>query len=162
MTRQVPTALLVWVCLFIAAPVWGEGDHLLSEMTDRFNALTNYTTLLDSEGEGGRNKIIYTYKKPGFIRMDFIQPHKGAMLIYSPIKNKVTLRPLSTWFFKFTLDPGNRLITDSKGHMVFGKNPCLANCSMQRLKKNSIFLGEMLTMCLATVSTHKAPLNSGT
>ena len=108
MIRQLSTAFLVWICLSIAVPVWGEDDPLLSEMTDKFNALTNYTTLLDSEGEGERSKIFYTYKKPGFIRMDFIQPHKGAMLIFNPIKNKATLRPFSKWFF----------ITDSKGHTV--------------------------------------------
>jgi len=118
MIRQLSTALLIWICLSIAVPVWGKDDPLLSEMTDKFNALTNYTTLLDSEGEDERSKIFYTYKKPGFIRMDFIHPHKGAMLIYNPIKNKVTLRPFLKWFFKFNLDPENRLITDSKGHTV--------------------------------------------
>lgn len=118
MTRCLSTALLVWIYLFIALPVWGEDDPLLVEMTSKFNALENYTTLLDSEGEGERSKIFYTYKKPGFIRMDFIQPHKGAMLIFNPIQNKVTLRPFSKWFFKFNLDPRNRLITDSKGHTV--------------------------------------------
>lgn len=118
MIRHPATALLIWIYLSIAAPVWGGDDPLLSEMAEKFNALTNYTTLLDSEGDGERSKIFYTYKKPGFIRMDFIQPHKGAMLIFNPIKNKVTLRPFSKLFFKFNLDPGNRLITDAKGHTV--------------------------------------------
>lgn len=118
MIRQLSTTLLIWICLSIAVPVRGADDPLLSEMTNKFNALTNYTTLIDSEGEGERSRIFYTYKKPGFIRMDFIRPHKGAILIFNPIKNKVTLRPFSKWFFKFNLDPGNRLITDSKGHTV--------------------------------------------
>lgn len=118
MTCRTITPLLVWLYLSIAAPVWGEDDPLLAEMTHKFNVLKNYTTLLDSEGDGDRSKIFYTYKKPGFIRMDFIQPHKGAMLIFNPIENKVTLRPFSKWFFKFNLDPRNRLITDSKGHTV--------------------------------------------
>lgn len=118
MIRRLSTALLIWICLFIAAPVWGGDDPLLSEMTEKFNALTNYTTLLDSEGDGERSKIFYTYKKPGFIRMDFIQPHGGATLIFNPIKNKATLRPFSKLFFTFNLDPGNRLITDAKGHTV--------------------------------------------
>ena len=118
MTRQPATALLLWICLCLAAPAWGDESPLLSEMTEKFNALTNYTTLLDSEGEGERSKIFYTYKKPGFVRMDFIQPHKGAMLIFNPTTNKVSLRPLAKWFFTFNLDPGNRLITDAKGHTV--------------------------------------------
>ena len=118
MIRRLSKALLIWIYLSIAIPVWGEDDPLLSEMTYKFNALKNYTTLLDSEGDGERSKIFYTYKKPGFIRMDFIQPHRGAILIFNPIKNKVTLRPFSKWFFKLNLDPRNRLITDSKGHTV--------------------------------------------
>ena len=50
--------------------------------------------------------------------MDFIRPYKGALLIYNPIENKVTLRPFSIRLFTFHLPPDNRLITDSKGHTV--------------------------------------------
>ncbi|MBU1405922.1 MAG: hypothetical protein KKE83_03545 [Proteobacteria bacterium] len=118
MIRQCPAAFLLWSFLFIAAPAWGEEDPVLSEMTKKFTALSNYTTLLDSEGDGGRSKIVYTYKKPGFIRMDFIQPHRGATLVFNPITHKATLRPFAQLFFTFSLDPGNRLITDAKGHTV--------------------------------------------
>jgi outer membrane lipoprotein-sorting protein len=118
MIRHITMILLLWLSLLVAVPAWGKDDPLLAEMTEKFNVLTNYTTLLDSEGEGERSKIFYSYKKPGFIRMDFIQPHKGATLIYNPTTNTVTLRPFSEWSFKFNLDPENRLITDSKGHTV--------------------------------------------
>lgn len=118
MIRRFAIPLLLWICLFNNSPAWAGDDPLLSEMTAAFNALTNYTTLLDSEGEGERSKILYTYKKPGFIRMDFIQPHKGSLLVFNPITNKATLRPFGQWFFAFDLDPGNRLITDAKGHTV--------------------------------------------
>ncbi len=117
MIRHITMTLLL-LSLPVAVPAWGKDDPFLSEITEKFNALTNYTTLLDSEGEGERSKILYTYQKPGFIRMDFIQPHKGATLIYNPTTNKVTLRPFSEWSFKLNLDPENRLITDSKGHTV--------------------------------------------
>ncbi|WP_300671361.1 hypothetical protein [Desulfoluna sp.] len=118
MRRRVVWLFFVWVCLFCASPVWGEGHPLLDEMVGRFDALTNYTTLLDSDGEDGRNRIVYTYKKPGFIRMDFIRPHKGARLIYDPNINKVSLRPFSTRLLTLSLSPDNRLITDPKGHTV--------------------------------------------
>lgn len=118
MIRRLATPLLAWICLVVAVPAWGGDIPLLSEMGAKFNALTNYTTLLDSEGDGERSKILYTYKKPGFIRMDFIQPHKGSLLVFNPITNKATLRPFGQWFFAFDLDPGNRLITDAKGHTV--------------------------------------------
>ena len=45
--------------------------------------------------------------------------------------------------------------------MVLGKSPSLAKFWMVQLKKFSIFLEEMVAIYLATVSTHKAPLNSG-
>ncbi|MBI9090176.1 MAG: hypothetical protein JEZ12_13250 [Desulfobacterium sp.] len=80
--------------------------------------MTNYTTLLDSEGEDGRTRIIYAYQKPGFIRMDFIHPHRGARLIFDPIRNRVTLRPFSTRLITLNLSPENRLITDQRGHTV--------------------------------------------
>ena len=118
MIRHALAAFLLGTCLFVAAPVWGEEHPLLETMMERFKALTNYTTLLDSEGEEGRNRIIYAYKKPGFIRMDFIRPHKGARLIYNPVEHEVFLRPFSTKLFSLNLSPNNRLITDPKGHTV--------------------------------------------
>lgn len=118
MTRHLLAASLLCACLFFSAPAWGDEHPLLDGMIDSFDALTNYTTLLDSEGEDGRNRIIYTYKKPGFIRMDFIRPHKGARLIYNPKENRVSLRPFSTKLLTLNLSPDNRLITDPKGHTV--------------------------------------------
>jgi outer membrane lipoprotein-sorting protein len=118
MIRHAQVAFFLGICLLFAAPVWG-GEHLLLRtMAERFDALTNYTTLLDSEGEDGRNRIVYTYKKPGFIRMDFVRPHKGARLIYNPVKNEVSLRPFSSKLITLNLSPDNRLITDPKGHTV--------------------------------------------
>lgn len=110
---------LLFVCFFWhAGTVWGGQDSLLDQMQERFNSLNNYVTLLDSEGETKRNRIVYTYKKPGFIRMDFIHPHKGARLIYNPRENQVSLRPFATRLPAFTLSPNNPLITDPKGHTV--------------------------------------------
>lgn len=99
-------------------PVWGETHSLLAGMVVRFNTLDHYTTLLDSEGEDGRNRIVYTYKKPGYIRMDFIRPHKGARLIYNPLTERVSLRPFATGLLQLDLAPDNRMITDPKGHTV--------------------------------------------
>lgn len=114
---------LLRVCLVVAllgcaTTVWGETHPLLLGMVTRFSALDHYTTLLDSEGEDGRNRIVYTYKKPGYIRMDFVRPHKGARLIYNPVTDRVALRPFSTGLLQMDLAPDNRMITDPKGHTV--------------------------------------------
>ncbi|MCP4116610.1 MAG: hypothetical protein GY737_14615 [Desulfobacteraceae bacterium] len=118
MTKRVPRVFLLCTWLFLAATARGEEHPLLTEMTERFNDLTNYTALLDSEGENSRNRVLYTYKKPGFIQMDFIRPHRGARLIFDPTKNRVTLRPFSTRLITLDLSPDNRLITAPRGHTV--------------------------------------------
>lgn len=118
MRRRAPWAGLLLFCLMIAAPVCGDELSLLDGMQERFEALTNYTTLLDSDGEEGRNRILYTYRKPGFIRMDFITPHKGAKLLFNPLEKRVALRPFSAKAFTLSLAPDNPLITDPKGHTV--------------------------------------------
>lgn len=108
----------LFFCLLGAADFSVAGQSPIDGMLNRFEALTNYTTLLDSEGEGGRNRILYTYQKPGFIRMDFLEPHRGARLIYNPEEKRVSLRPFSSDFFHLRLSPENRLITDPRGHTV--------------------------------------------
>ena len=51
--------------------------------------------------------------------MEFINPHKGAVLAYNPFKNEAELMPFgSLRFFVLTLSPENRLIKSSKGHGV--------------------------------------------
>ena len=109
---------MVWVCLFASLPLQGQEHPLISSMADQFKALHNYTTLLDSEGKEGRSQMVYTYQKPGYVRMDFIHPHRGARLIFNPMENQVTLWPFSVKFISIHLSPDNPLITDPKGHTV--------------------------------------------
>ncbi|MCW7753647.1 hypothetical protein OOT00_06575 [Desulfobotulus sp. H1] len=90
----------------------------VGRMMESFDALTTYTALLESEGKDGRKRIYYAYQKPGFIRMDFVEPHKGARLIYVPDEKRVYLRPFSNRLIHLRLSPDNRLITDPEGHTV--------------------------------------------
>ncbi len=153
MTRHFMAASLFCACLLFVAPVWGDEHPLLDGMMDSFDALTNYTTLLDSEGEDGRNRIIYTYKKPGFIRMDFIRPHKGARLIYNPTENRVSLRPFSTKLLTLNLSPDNRLITDPKGHTVDRSDiGALIRSAMRHAKE-----GTVTSLPPEVVETHLCP-----
>ena len=63
----------------------------------RFDTLANYQVTLKSTSAGAEPvEVIYGYRKPGFVRMDFIRPHAGATLIYSPASGKVTLWPFGT------------------------------------------------------------------
>jgi outer membrane lipoprotein-sorting protein len=79
----------------------------------------SYRVTLHSTGGGSAETIKYAFKRPGFVRMEFVNPHKGAILVYDPVKKKARLRPFG--FVKplvMTLEPDNSLITSSRGHRV--------------------------------------------
>lgn len=86
----------------------------------RWNELNTYTVTLKSGEDGNYSEIIrYFYKKPGFIRMEFEKPYKGAVLVYKPRQKKVKIR-LSGLLrsFTFTFSPDNSIVKSSKGHRV--------------------------------------------
>lgn len=89
-------------------------DHV-SRAIERYRDVQTYQVTLRSKDE----VIRYFYKKPGFVRMEFVKPHKGAVLIYDPVKGKVRLRPFGILKpFVLTLDPDSSLIRSPKGHTV--------------------------------------------
>lgn len=84
-----------------------------------FDSLQNYRVTVNTLCCESDERIIYSFKKPAFIRMDFIRPHNGAVLVYNPDENIVRLKPFGLLsFFKLSLDPDNKLITSPKGHTV--------------------------------------------
>lgn len=86
---------------------------------ESYSRIDSYRVTLNSRSEGTEENIRYYYKKPGFIRMDFIEPHKGAVLVYDPEKKEVKLRPFGILkSFVLTLSPDSRLIRSAKGHTV--------------------------------------------
>ena len=108
--------------LLLAAAVVTTADtpDVLAEAQARFAQTASYRTTVDSRStRGGHSVIRYSYRKPGFIRMDFVSPHPGAMLIYSPQDGKVRLRPFGPQKFPLlTLPPTDALIRDKNGHRV--------------------------------------------
>lgn len=84
-----------------------------------FHHLQSYQVILQSNTNGQSEIIRYYYKKPGFVRMEFVRPYRGAVLVYNPEKKKVRLRPFRFLSpFVLTLDPDNRFLISSKGHRV--------------------------------------------
>jgi outer membrane lipoprotein-sorting protein len=85
----------------------------------RFRAIEGYRVTLRSGDREGAEVIRYRYRKPGFVRMDFVHPHKGAVLVYDPEKRVVRLRPFSLVpSLVLTLAPDNRLVKSARGHRV--------------------------------------------
>ena len=86
----------------------------------RFDALANYQVTLKSTSAGAETvEVLYGYRKPGFVRMDFIRPHGGATLTFNPESGKVKLWPFGIDTFpRLTLSPDNHMIQSPQGHRV--------------------------------------------
>ena len=92
----------------------------VSDAQARFDALANYQVTLKSTSPGAEPvEVLYGYCKPGFVRMDFIHPHAGATLIYSPASGKVKLWPFGFGTFpRLVLSPDSHMIQSPQGHRV--------------------------------------------
>ena len=96
------------------------GRDFVFEGQARFDALANYRVTLKSTSAGKEPvEVRYGYRKPGFVRMDFIRPHAGATLVYSPETGKVMLWPFGfDTFPRLMLNPDSRMILSPQGHRV--------------------------------------------
>jgi hypothetical protein len=84
-----------------------------------YQRVVSYRVTVRSRSGSSRETLRYFFKRPGFVRMEFIEPHNGAILVYNPRKKEARLRPFG--FMKplvLTLRPDNRLIISSGGHRV--------------------------------------------
>lgn len=91
----------------------------LSKAIDNYRQVESYVVTIHSTSGNNIQNIKYYYKKPGFVRMDFINPHDGAVLIYSPITHRVNLWPFGIGYFpKLNLSPNNSLIRGDGGQRI--------------------------------------------
>ncbi len=96
------------------------GSDPIASALDAWAALDSYRVTMHSTLANGESQTVrYHYRKPGFVRMEFVQPHRGALLVYSPQTGEVTLRPFGVGVFpRLNLNPGNPLIRAPNGHTV--------------------------------------------
>jgi len=109
-------SVLFFLLLFSSQGVAAE--NALQEAIRAFDALSSYAVTMRSYGNS-EQVIAYRYQKPGFVRMDFIKPHKGAALVYRPDTGKVKLRPFGIMKpLVLTMKPTARLVRSPSGHRV--------------------------------------------
>ena len=91
----------------------------LAEAEARFRALTTYQATVHSLAADGEQQVIrYFYRQPGWVRMEFVQPHHGVVLIYDPGTRRVHLWPFGLKHIPvLTFAPDNPLIS-RHGHRV--------------------------------------------
>ncbi len=96
-------------------PESGRADPI-QYMVDYYRKIDSYQVTIKSSQ---CNTLCYYFKRPGHVRIEFIQPFGGAVIIYDPDSKVARLWPLGYPHFPaFTLNPENRLIQNSSGQRV--------------------------------------------
>jgi len=112
------SALMLAAALTGTPPAGTPPDPLASAI-EHYRTVDSYRVTIHSTHADGEEHIRYYYKKPGFVRMEFIRPHAGAVLIYNPTTQSVRLWPFGVKHFpELSLSPGNPLIRSSRGQRV--------------------------------------------
>lgn len=105
--------------MLLAAAFAGPSPDLLARAIAHFHAVDTYRVTLHAIHADGEEQIRYYYKKPGFVRMEFIRPHPGALLVYSPVTRRVRLWPFGEGHFpELGLSPRNPLVRSPRGQNV--------------------------------------------
>lgn len=103
----------------IGTPPLGNEPSPLAAAIAHYQTVESYRVTIRSFHAAGEEHILYYYKKPGFVRMEFVRPHPGALLVYNPYTRRVCLWPFGAGHFpELNLSPGNPLIRSSRGQLV--------------------------------------------
>jgi outer membrane lipoprotein-sorting protein len=118
--------LLILVCRSAYA-AWSSSDseQLLAKMEASYDEVQDYHTRLVITGFGrddsfrSRQELIYRFKKPNKVRIDFITPHSGMTILYPASEGKVLVQP-SGWasLFALNLDVSHSLLEISPGQRI--------------------------------------------
>lgn len=102
-----------------AAPPHDAHAAPLAEAIAHYQTIETYRLTIHSIHMDGEEHILYYFKKPGYVRMEFIKPHAGALLVYNPKTARVRLWPFGYGHFpELDLSPGNPLIRSPRGEHV--------------------------------------------
>ena len=111
--------MISFTILLLALSVAATSMDPLDAALASYQQVVSYRVTLHSRSDASSEIIRYFFKRPGFVRMEFIEPHKGAVLVYNPEKKEAKLRPFGlVKSLVFSLSPDSRLITSSRGHRV--------------------------------------------
>jgi len=153
---------MITAALLMVALAGANAIDPIDAAIERYRAVESYQVTLRSFHGDQSDIIRFSYKRPGFVRMDFEQPHEGAVLIYSPLTNHVRLWPFGEGLFSLTFSPDNRLVQSPTGQRVDRSDigALLDNVKSLQRKGETTVLGEELvggrkTMRLAVSGTGK-------
>lgn len=103
----------------VSVALSASGADLLDLAMERFRTVESYRVTIHSSHAEGEEELRYFYRKPGLVRMEFVKPHAGAVLVYHPSTQRVRLWPFGAGRFpELNLSPGNPLIRSARGQRV--------------------------------------------
>lgn len=107
------------VACALAASVSTAADPL-HEAQARFSALSTYRVTLRSIAADGASQVIrYFYSRPGRVRMEFVEPRRGMVLVYDPSTRTVRIWPFGVEnLVSMRLAPDNPLLRAPHGHRI--------------------------------------------
>ena len=105
--------------VFTVALLGTDTANPIQAAIDYYRNVAGYQLTLKSVG-GDKSEIIrYYFKKPGYVRMEFVAPFKGAVLVYNPDTARAKLWPFGYKRFpSLTLSPDSKMIQSSTGQRV--------------------------------------------
>jgi len=118
---------------------------LLNNAVEYFHTVDSYRVTIHSTHAEGDEHLRYYYRKPGFVRMEFIHPHAGAVLVYNPASKRVRLWPFGEGHFpELNLAPDNPLLRSSRDQQIDRSDvgALLENVSILCAEGHSEILGE--------------------
>ena len=128
---------LLCLVIFISVPEAGsESPDPIVEFEIAYSKVDSYSVEINSSlGE----VVNYSYKKTGHVRMDFIKPHGGAVIVYNPETNKVRVRPFG--FIKplvVTYKPESRVVRSKNGHQLNDSDLGVLLGSVKKVRDNGV------------------------
>lgn len=129
MKRFVLCSWVVTICILVPHSLAGQPPvdtrKIIEKMEAAYSKVTDYQAHLWITGFGKDRtylkvqELLYTFKKPNKIRLDFEAPHQGMVVIYPQEDGKVLVRPYA-WlpFFTLSLEPNNSLLEISPGQQI--------------------------------------------
>ncbi|WP_212744085.1 DUF1571 domain-containing protein [Ramlibacter sp. 2FC] len=92
----------------------------LDEAQARFQALGGYQLILRSTAaDGQRQQLRYFFRRPGWVRMEFLEPHRGLVLVYDPEAQRISLWPFGPGRWpRLRLAPDSPLLRERHGHRI--------------------------------------------
>ncbi|MBI5450709.1 MAG: DUF1571 domain-containing protein [Gammaproteobacteria bacterium] len=109
----------------------------LQTAIDHYQGVAAYQVVVTSTRGDRSETLRYYFRKPGQVRIEFVQPFRGAVLIYDPATQRARLWPFGYRTFPaLTLRPGSPLIRSATGQRIDRSDVGALYDNMQRLQQH--------------------------